>query len=204
MKKTLLSFLMLLIAFTGFSETFTIVNSGFEFSPDNLEILLGDDVIFDLTSIHNAVEVSQATWEANGNTPLPGGFALDFGGGTVSAEQLTTGTHYYVCTPHASGGMKGMITVQNPTGIPVNPLKSTIAIYPNPSKGKFQLDIIDSQFENQYSLEIYDVRGQKVFSSFQNSQQTNINLDLSAYPAGIYFVKLFEGDLLYNRKILIQ
>jgi plastocyanin len=204
MKKTLLSIFLLSIAFTGFSTTWTIINEGFEFSPDNIEIELGDDIIFNIGSMHNAIEVSQATWEANGNTPLPGGFAVDFGGGAVSAEQLTAGTHYYVCAPHASGGMKGIITVQNTTGIPVNPLKETISIYPNPSQGKFQVDLTDVQFTNEYTLEIYNARGQRIFVSSQNSQQTSINLDLSDEPAGIYFIKLFEGDILFNRKILIQ
>lgn len=204
MKRTLLSFFLLSIAFTGFSATWTIVNEGLTFSPANVEIELGDDVVFELGAIHNAIEVSQQTWEANGNTPLPGGFAVGFGGGTVSAEQLTAGSHYYVCGPHASLGMKGIIVVQNTTGIPVNPLKASVSIYPNPSQGKFQLDLVDAQFTDNYTLEIYDARGQKIFASSQGHQQTSINVDLSTYPSGTYFIKLFEGNIIINRKILIQ
>lgn len=204
MKKTLLSIFLFSIAFTGFSETWTIVNDGLTFSPDNIEIELGDDAIFNLGSIHNAVEVSQETWEADGNTPLSGGFALDFGGGAVTAEQLTAGTHYYVCSPHASLGMKGMIVVMNTTGVPANPLKVNISVYPNPSQGKFQVDVTEAQFTNSFTLEIYDARGQKIIASTQGSRQTSINVDLSAYPTGIYFIKIFEGNLLINRKILIQ
>lgn len=186
------------------AETMTIVNEGFAFSPDSINIPLGYNILFDLGVIHNAVEVSQETWETNGNTPLDGGFAVPFGGGLVTSDMLPEGTHYYVCTPHAEGGMKGMIVVQGPSGVPANPLTESISVYPNPSQGKFQVDLSDTQFTNDYTVEIYNTRGQKIFTSSQNIQQTSLNLDLSAHPAGIYFIKLFEGDLLYNRKVLIQ
>lgn len=51
-----------------------------------------------------------ATWSVNGNTPLSGGFTRPFGGGLLTPSTgLTVGTHYYVCSPHASSGMKGII-----------------------------------------------------------------------------------------------
>ena len=87
----------------------TVMNMGFSFSPSLLTINAGDTVRFNLDSNHNAVEVSQTTWNANGNTPN-GGFSVGFGGGDVVFN--TPGTFYYVCQPHASGGMKGRIVVQ--------------------------------------------------------------------------------------------
>lgn len=95
------------------ATTHTIGNSGTSFSPASLSINLGDTVIFSIASSHNAVEVSQATWNGNGNTPLSGGFSVPFGGGTV--VPTSTGTYYYVCSPHASLGMKGTITVTSTT-----------------------------------------------------------------------------------------
>ena len=86
----------------------TISNLGNSFSPATLTINLGDTVVFSIAGIHNVVEVSQTTWNANGNTQLPGGFSRGFGGGMVVIT--TTGIHYYVCSPHASVGMKGTIT----------------------------------------------------------------------------------------------
>ncbi|MBR9975652.1 MAG: hypothetical protein KFF77_08725 [Bacteroidetes bacterium] len=95
------------------ATTHTISNSGTSFTPATLSINLGDTVVFSLGTTHNAVEVSQATWNSNGNTPLAGGFSLPFGGGTV--VPTATGTYYYVCSPHASLGMKGTITVTSTT-----------------------------------------------------------------------------------------
>ena len=111
MKKNIAFVLALVYAVSTFSNVTTIVSSGFTFSPSSANISAGDSVLFQLASIHNAVEVSQATWNADGTTPLAGGFSLPHGGGLVLPAQLTPGIHYYVCQPHASMGMKGTITV---------------------------------------------------------------------------------------------
>lgn len=89
--------------------TVTVTNSGFSFNPSLVTISSGDSVKFQLASIHDALEVSQATWNANGTAALAGGFSVPFGGGTITLT--TAGTHYYVCTNHASSGMKGRIVV---------------------------------------------------------------------------------------------
>ncbi|MDT8323713.1 MAG: plastocyanin/azurin family copper-binding protein [Bacteroidota bacterium] len=111
---TILGVLFLVLhAGTATGTTHTITNSGFTFSPSSLTISVGDTVVFSIASSHNAVEVSQATWNSNGNTPLSGGFSVPFGGGTVIFSSAAT--HYYVCSPHASLGMKGVINVVQTT-----------------------------------------------------------------------------------------
>jgi plastocyanin len=96
------------------STTWNIGISGFAFNPASITITIGDEVNFMINnSTHNAVEVSQATYNANGTSALAGGFSFPVGsGGLVPQAKLTLGTHYYVCTPHvASFSMKGTITV---------------------------------------------------------------------------------------------
>lgn len=112
MKKITFLLLLLFTSLAGFSTIWTITNSGNSFTPASITINLGDSVNFVLGTSHNASEVSQTTWNANGNIPLSGGFETAFGGGIVLPAQLGVGTHYYVCTPHASVGMKGVIIVQ--------------------------------------------------------------------------------------------
>ena len=118
----LLLFLLLPAAFAA-ATTHTVTNSGLTFSPSTLTINVGDTVVWNIGSSHNVVEVSQSTWNSNGNTPLTGGFSTPFGGGTVVFS--STGTHYYVCSPHASSGMKGTITVEQKT-IRTNSLASSV------------------------------------------------------------------------------
>jgi plastocyanin len=93
----------------AYSTTYTVTSSGFTFSPDNITVNVGDTVVFSIGSNHTVLEVSQATWNANGNTPLSGGFSLPAGGGTLVLTSV--GTHYYVCGIHYSMGMKGTINV---------------------------------------------------------------------------------------------
>ncbi len=88
----------------------TVTFSGLTFSPSTLTITEGDTVVFVLSGLHNAQEVSQSTWNANGTTPLGGGFSVPFGGG--EAVPAGTGTHYFVCQNHVISGMKGRIIVE--------------------------------------------------------------------------------------------
>lgn len=127
MKKIILSLSIWIFSFKLTATTWTVTNSGNSFSPVTLTINIGDAVNFDLSNAHNAVEISQATWNANGTTRLTGGFQTPFGGGLVQASSLGLGTHYYICDPHASAGMKGRIIVQSctPPGQPVSISGST-------------------------------------------------------------------------------
>jgi plastocyanin len=187
--KTIFSSLMLVLSSTtAFCTTWIITNSGSTFSPSAITITVGDDVTFNLASIHNAVEVSQATWNANGSTKLTGGFETPFGGGQVPSSQLGVGTHYYVCANHVSSGMKGTIVVQNATGIEENRLSSDLSIYPNPSL----ISVTIKANENRIGSEFYiaDLTGKKVASGKLDNEITTI--DISRLTKGIYMIGLVD------------
>jgi plastocyanin len=203
MKKIIYSIMLFSIGTAGFCAKWTVTNSGLTFSPATITITVGDSVQFNISSMHNAVEVSQATWNVNGTTPLPG-FSVPFGGGMVLPALLTVGTHYYVCTAHASSGMKGTIIVQNSTGIDENPVKTNFSVYPNPSRGIFQMAINNSQPAKSYTVEIYDLAGNMVWSKSSSEQQTTAEIDLTGLIKGMYFIRFFNGTETYTRKIIIQ
>ena len=202
-KKILLSILLLSSSLIGFCTTWTISNSGFSFNPATITINLGDSVNFGITASHDAREVSMATWNVNGSTALPGGFQTPFGGGLVLPAQLGLGTHYYVCTPHASGGMKAKIIVQSSTtGIAENQSQTNLSVYPNPSNGKFQFALEGSQVLKNCKMEIYNVQGVRICQSVITNTKTDI--DLSNQPNGIYFLKFFNGQTILTKKIVIE
>lgn len=198
----LLSFLMVSTSLTGLCKTWSITNSGFTFNPASITIALGDSVKFILASAHNGTEVSEATWSANGTTALAGGFQTEFGGGVVLPAELEVGTHYYVCTAHASSGMKGTIIVQNATGFVENQSHTNLSIYPNPSDGKFELLIDGSLFAGDCNLEIYNVLGDKIYHSVISSSKSDI--DLKHPKNGIYFLKIYDGQTVRTKKIVIH
>lgn len=184
--KSLLTLGLFLTSFTGFGTTWTIVNSGFSFSPSSITISQGDTVVFTLAGSHNATEVSQTTWNANGTTMLTGGFQTLFGGGTVLPVQLGVGTHYFVCQPHASMGMKGQIIVQSSTGIDENPSLAGITIFPNPTADKISIVSDKSKIGTTYTLS--DQSGKQVLSGRINEE--NQMIDLSTIAAGAYFFRI--------------
>jgi plastocyanin len=102
-------YLLLLIFFT-FSlniSSQTITTPGMYFSPDTLVVNVGDTITLIMDTSHNAVEVSQSTWLTNG-TLSNGGFNISFGTTGTFIPSLDQ-TYYYVCQPHVTMGMKGII-----------------------------------------------------------------------------------------------
>ncbi len=88
--------------------SYTITVVGYTFSPDTLLVNVGDTVNFaPIGGYHNAAEVTQSTWISNGMTPN-GGFYSYLGSGFQVIID-TAQTYYYVCQPHVSMGMKGVI-----------------------------------------------------------------------------------------------
>jgi subtilisin-like proprotein convertase family protein len=78
---------------------------------------------------------------------------------------------------------------------------NSVGIYPNPSNGKFTIDITGAQMTHN-TLEIYNVLGERVFQSELTAQKSEI--DLSSSPKGIYFVKIFAGAIPIVEKIVLQ
>ena len=116
-----LLFLVTLLMFYGCSkesvnpsetinQEFQITTSGQNFIPSTLNCNVGDTVYFDLGSGHNAVEVSEANYNANSSSPIANGFSIGYGeSGYIVVNESKT--YYYVCTPHLPG-MKGIIVVE--------------------------------------------------------------------------------------------
>ncbi len=96
---------------SGTTHEVTTADGDMTFTPDDLTISVGDSVRFVMSPTHNAIEVSQETYDSRGMTPLDGGFQVTFSE-TKEVTFTEAGTHYYVCTPHVSIDMIGTITVE--------------------------------------------------------------------------------------------
>jgi len=65
-------------------------------------------------------------------------------------------------------------------------------VYPNPSKGNSQL-IITPKKKDYYSISLYNLAGQELSSIHEGNllnKENVLELDLSAYPNGIYLIKI--------------
>ena len=82
-----------------------------------------------------------------------------------------------------------------------NPFLFTV--YPNPSNGKFTVKAEGLQQEN-CKLEIFNLLGQEIYTAFFKEQQSTLDIDLSSFPKGFYFVKFDDGTNSYKQKIIIE
>ncbi|MBK9638108.1 MAG: T9SS type A sorting domain-containing protein [Bacteroidetes bacterium] len=201
-RKFLLSIALMLMSITGFSTVWVINTSGFTFSPATITIQVGDSVNFLIGGGHDAREVSQTTWNSNGNAALIGGFQTPFGGTMILPSQLGVGTHFYVCSLHNSMGMKGTIIVQNTIGIDENSTQASIFVSPNPSQGKFQLSITSDAPVEKGMVEVFDVTGKSVFQS--EERNTIFDLDLTKHAKGAYFIKFYNRETTLTKKIIVE
>jgi len=203
MKRILLSVFLAGMSMTAFCTIHIITTPGFVFSPATINIQQGDSVRFNIGGIHRVEEVTEATWNANGATPKPG-FNTPFGGGLILPAQLAEGTHWYVCVPHAADGMKGKIVVAGTTSIRNQPTASVFNLFPNPSNGKFQLEMEQAANTSNYQMDIINNEGRKVYA-VRNLEQRSLNeIDLTTFGTGIYFVRVYDGSGIYTRKIVVQ
>jgi plastocyanin len=207
MKKfLLLSFLLASTFGAVFAATHTITNVDYTFSPDSLNIEVGEDVHFNLGSTHNAVEVTKTTWDANQNTPKSGGFSVPLGGGDVTFN--TAGIYYYVCSPHAFKGMKGIIVVGSVTAVPTVSNKIPfINVFPDPASDYFTISYTLNS-ESKVDIRLINSVGAEVGNIVKESQspgQYRETYTLNNNRAkGNYFVCINADNQSYIKKIIIK
>jgi len=181
-----------------FAKTVTVTNSGNTFTPGEITIELGDTVIFNIGSNHNAIEVNQSTWDANGNNPN-GGFDIAYGGGELVLN--APGTFYYVCTPHAALGMKGIITVTSTVTsfdqgtVIENHSNSILNVYPNPVSDMMYMTFNVNK-QSRVSIDIVDITGRTTQNLIDSEYKTGTysgTVNLGHLRSGKYFV-LYKSD----------
>lgn len=184
--RILLSAFTLIFAYSGNCTIWTITNTGETFSPASITVNFGDTIEFVLDGSHNAVQVSQTTWNANGSTPLAGGFQTSFGGGTVYTANHGTGTYYYVCSPHASLGMKGVIQVEGTSNIPLPAKERTFGMYPNPADNILFIRI--ENWKPGINFRVLDITGRAVLEGTLVAVISEI--DISRLSTGVYIMQV--------------
>lgn len=203
MKKQLLA--LLSIVFVGvqaFATQHVITNSGNNFVPNNINVAVGDTVIFGITSMHNARQVSLSTYTANDTILLPGGFDIPYGGGMWVAS--TIGTVYYVCVPHvASHQMKGIINVGG-VGIETNQ-SITMTIMQSIADQYLKLVVTGGQ-ESMMNVEMLNLSGQvvKTIQMHLTGEETSAIIQVGDMPKGVYMIRWSYGNINKAKKIILQ
>jgi plastocyanin len=200
MKKIITSFACLLfVSQSLFATKYTIVTSGFTYSPATVNAMVGDTISIAGSTTHPAVQVDQTNWNANTPTPMAGGWGTKTT--TYTFTLVSTGTIYYGCANHmASMQMKGLINV-TATGIKqIAATTSKATLYPNPAtNGEFTIKLDNSSANGKVTL--YNIEGKLLETHTLTAGVAEIKTKL---PAGVYFysISINQKEVLRDKFLI--
>ncbi len=118
-------------------------------------------------------------------------------GGYFSSASVTLGATNLNC--NGSGDLL-IAKMVNTTGLATAGLADNdFILYPNPSAGEINLKSLANR---TFDLELYDALGALQFSF--KGQPSQITLDLSNYPKGMYFVRILSGEIMLTKILVLN
>ncbi len=177
--------------------THQLANVGTSFNPPVITMQAGDSIHLVLSSPHTCTQVSQATWNANGNTSN-GGF--NFSAGTHTFALDVPGTYFYVCIPHASSGMKGQLIVLGSNSIGEAGANNPTNVFPNPATDIVHIDA--ALVKPGSSVVLFDLSGKRVLQ-VAPMLTTTVNVGRLAPGTYLMLVSDAKGDLLMHERLVI-
>lgn len=145
-------------------------------------------------------------WEYDSSTNIWIQIANYGGTGRANAVSFSINGKGYVGTGYRYNTYSGFLKdfwEFDPNGNTVNDinLENLISVYPNPSKGKIQ---VQSHKSLVLSLKTYNAFGECVSSFSNDSRLMTIDLNLSSQPNGVYFVNIKTDKGHVAKKIILQ
>jgi len=170
----------------------SVTVSNYTFSPANLTITAGDEVVWTNTGGTHNVNGKISMFPSN-----PESFGNDLGSGwTYKFTFNTAGTYDYQCDPHAAMGMVGKITV-NPKVTTSSQVLADGAekmfLYPNPATQYIELFAPDN-FGPVISLKVYTISGELCNQKGFSKNSGTLRFDISQLKNGIYFMEVSAGN----------
>jgi len=89
----------------------------------------------------------------------------------------------------------------SPSSIVVVSQEIKTRLYPNPTYGPFSISMTGKTMEG---IEVFNLSGQKVLSLDKNQILSDMEIDMSNYPRGMYLVKVYDGTKSYVEKLILK
>jgi hypothetical protein len=93
------------------------------------------------------------------------------------------------------------LITNSPTSIDEPEEKKFINLFPNPSLGKFKVNL-DFDNSNQVKVEIFDISGNLISKNIPT--ESILAIDISSHPKGFYLVKITNGQQVFVEKLVYQ
>lgn len=131
----------------------------------------------------------------------------DFGDGATSTEENpyhfydTTGTYTITLTAYNDcGGVDSSFTINVTVPVTTNSIQSfekwgNLALYPIPTADKLNY-VLNNQLFGPLSITLTDATGKTIYQTktIKSAQRHSGSIDISDYPAGVYFVRFSLGN----------
>jgi hypothetical protein len=116
-------------------------------------------------------------------------------------EQLQNGKLFYRIRKKMNDGA---YTYSEIRMVKVNTIES-LAVYPNPVKGKRMMLNTTGLLPGQYQVSLFDLQGKLIYQSFQTFNRDILPIQLDAHTSkGSYVLKIIGGHTIFNKVILID
>lgn len=195
MKKLYTLIFATIIGVSAANATIHNVSAGDNFfSPASVSAVIGDTIRWNYSGSNPHTTTSQtvpggaASWNANLNSSST---SFDY-------KVTVAGSYTYFCSIHGVM-MSGSITVSSGgTGIADSPASMSMMTYPNPFRDKVTIT-----HKSVDAISVFNMVGELVTKFEVDAAEAKTVLDLSAIPAGVYFVNIIkDGNVIGTRRVV--
>jgi hypothetical protein len=81
-------------------------------------------------------------------------------------------------------------------------LKAEIGVFPNPSKGLFNVQLDNSQKNKLITIEVFNIIGEQIYAVEKTYSDPGLAINIADVPSGVYYVTVKAGDKQWNKKIV--
>ncbi|MFT6921163.1 MAG: hypothetical protein ACJA1C_000157 [Crocinitomicaceae bacterium] len=182
--------------------TAVIPNSAGCDSTITLDLTIGAVDVTTSTLVHTiTANLAGATYQwidcSNGNAVLTGETAQAY-------TATVNGDYAVIVTEGGCIDTSACVTI-NTISLVENALLNNVDIYPNPSNGKFTIEVTDLPL-GTLNVQVVDARGRVLLTTSKvlTNGNGNVEINIQDVEAGIYFVNLTAGDNHVTERIVIS
>ncbi|MCU0435358.1 MAG: T9SS type A sorting domain-containing protein [Bacteroidia bacterium] len=109
------------------------------------------------------------------------------------------------CLGWCSSSCSSFARVANMTNEETIDAAGDVQVVPNPNNGVFAVNITPAQTQETCVIQVFDLTGKQVHSqTLFGSEMISTSVDLSTLGAGIYMLRVTNGDFAYTQKVIVN